>query len=100
MILSIDPADLSPWPACQAIEHDLACALSNQTVGAVIADTDVARAVAPLLDARAAPGAVRRTSRSAAAGRIENDEIEIILRREAAWWVRLHAVLPDESHAA
>lgn len=75
-------------PAETAVCFALATSVSEATVAAALADQDVSKAVGPHLAAKATPGTVRRAGRAASAGRLDPDELEAVLRREASWWLR------------
>lgn len=89
------------WPLGEALQLYFDGVLATETHGAAQAAQDVCRAIAPLLDAMAPPRVVRRAASAAAGERLDQDEVEELLRREAAWWTRLHAQLaPEAAHAA
>lgn len=80
---------------CDLIGYQLVWALNDAvslaTVAAEAAKRDVAKEVAPLLDQAASAAQIEHAAHSAAAGRLEQDELAAIIAREKAWWVRLHA---------
>ena len=78
-------------PAEQAIVWVLGDSVEHARVAAVFAEDDVCRVLAPLLDDGVPVATARQAALDAAAGRLEPDEVEALLRIETAWWVRLHA---------